>query len=389
MNILVIGNGFDLAHGLQTKYEHFFKFIEEYKKYQYIFTSEEMVSDTINEAPKGDIAYILFFLKLFINRRDIFIELNDLIVDNIWLKYLKKNLELNGWIDIEREISKFVKLMDEARIITSLQIRERKKNRNKIRNIMKIILDVFDMPSGKLNADLVIKCKKIMLDDLNRITRCLEIYVETYVKYYMPLKKIKEIEKLDIDKILSFNYTNTYEKIYNADNKKNIEYDFIHGKADINNDIDSCNLVLGIDEYLPDSTKDTDNEFIEFKKFYQRIHKQTGCKYKDWINEMEDNNQERVEHIKSIKKTRKEQFVIKHNLYIFGHSLDITDGDVLQSLILNDNVYTTIYYVNRKMLGELIRNLVKVIGQDELIKRTGGETKTIEFKQQEEAIESR
>ena len=27
MNILIIGNGFDLAHGLPTKYEHFLKFM--------------------------------------------------------------------------------------------------------------------------------------------------------------------------------------------------------------------------------------------------------------------------------------------------------------------------------------------------------------------------
>ena len=28
MNILVIGNGFDLAHGLPTKYRDFLKFVE-------------------------------------------------------------------------------------------------------------------------------------------------------------------------------------------------------------------------------------------------------------------------------------------------------------------------------------------------------------------------
>lgn len=28
MNILVIGNGFDLAHGLPTKYEHFLEFVK-------------------------------------------------------------------------------------------------------------------------------------------------------------------------------------------------------------------------------------------------------------------------------------------------------------------------------------------------------------------------
>ena len=39
-------------------------------------------------------------------------------------------------------------------------------------------------------------------------------------------------------------------------------------------------------------------------------------------------------------------------------------------------------------MGQQIANLVKVIGQDELIRRTGGSTKTIEFKLQEDMIES-
>ena len=74
----------------------------------------------------------------------------------------------------------------------------------------------------------------------------------------------------------------------------------------------------------------------------------------------------------------------KHNLYIFGHSLDVTDRDILRDLILHDNVHTTIFYPDKKELGKKITNLVKVIGQDELIKRTGGSTKTIEFKSQQD-----
>ena len=37
-------------------------------------------------------------------------------------------------------------------------------------------------------------------------------------------------------------------------------------------------------------------------------------------------------------------------------------------------------------MGQLITNLVKIIGEEELIKRTGGRTKTIEFKQQQAMI---
>ena len=39
------------------------------------------------------------------------------------------------------------------------------------------------------------------------------------------------------------------------------------------------NMVLGIDEYLEGDARDKDLEFIEFKKFFQRIHKETGGLY--------------------------------------------------------------------------------------------------------------
>ena len=38
-------------------------------------------------------------------------------------------------------------------------------------------------------------------------------------------------------------------------------------------------------------------------------------------------------------------------------------------------------------MGQQITNLVKVIGEDELIRRTGGSTKTIEFKLQQDMVE--
>lgn len=80
------------------------------------------------------------------------------------------------------------------------------------------------------------------------------------------------------------------------------------------------------------------------------------------------------------------------------HSLDITDKDILRELILNDNVHTTIYYHKtydnngkddngRSDLALKIANLVKAIGQDELIRRTDGRTKTIEFKLQRDMEE--
>jgi hypothetical protein len=41
---------------------------------------------------------------------------------------------------------------------------------------------------------------------------------------------------------------------------------------------------------LSGEEKDKDNEFIQFKKFFQRIHKGTDCLYTNWVSLINDNN---------------------------------------------------------------------------------------------------
>ena len=50
-------------------------------------------------------------------------------------------------------------------------------------------------------------------------------------------------------------------------------------------------------------------------------------------------------------------------------------------MILSNKVKTTIFYRDKADYGQKITNLVKIIGQDELIKRTGGANKSIYFKE--------
>lgn len=69
----------------------------------------------------------------------------------------------------------------------------------------------------------------------------------------------------------------------------------------------------------------------------------------------------------------------ENNVYFYGHSLDVTDKDVISKLILAKNSKTHIFYHNKKTLSSMITNLVKVIGEDNLIRKTGGCDRTIEF----------
>lgn len=75
-----------------------------------------------------------------------------------------------------------------------------------------------------------------------------------------------------------------------------------------------------------------------------------------------------------------------HHIYIFGHSLDITDGDILRDAIQTDGVETTIFYRNKQQQANQIANLSKVLTQEELIKRTCSTTPSIIFKKQAEMV---
>ena len=108
-------------------------------------------------------------------------------------------------------------------------------------------------------------------------------------------------------------------------------------------------MVLGIDDYLKGEEKFTNTNFIEFKKYYQRLIKGTNCDYKKWIDE--------INQTKSF---------TKHNVYIFGHSLASTDRDILLDFIENEKTIITIYYNNSNQYSDQICNLVHLIGPDKL-----------------------
>lgn len=394
MNILVIGNGFDLAHGLPTHYDEFLDFCEKTRR---IFTYRENLNENepfnidnwkINDYIKD------ILLKAFAQRDciknlyddgtyDLKIktpnnslnELYDHINKNIWIQYFLYCRSYIGknWIDFESEISNVIQILDELRNLLKKGYRfgHISREKQKILRILSLGKQI-EYDDIKVVEDLVCSLNT----ELERLIRALEIYIVEFVGGIAITKRNSDIEKLNPDHILSFNYSDTYEKIYGKD--KNIEYAYIHGKADINKNVKNSDLVLGIDEYLEDGEKDKELVFLTFKKFYQRIYKSTGNTYLNWVDEIKDGYSNYLNSL-----SYNEDFP-EHTLYIFGHSLDVTDKDVLKMFICNDNVQTKIFYYrenedDKRELGKLIRNLILVMGPEELIRRTGGVHKTIEF----------
>lgn len=326
-NLLIVGNGFDLEHGLKTHYTDFF--------------------DTINNNVSSKNEIILNNHKY-------------LIKDNYLLLYLleeyKQNkLQGNNWIDIETELKKIISLIEEINVnkfidnmnyyIGGNEYTIIDKIQSKSSYYFKNCLFPFIIGNNYykyINEHYNISIK-ILEKDLNELTNMLRDYL--LEQDISNLTKTKDISDIDykITHVLSFNYTDTFRKLYSKlDNDK---IDFIHGSLNKNN------LVLGINETL---TEDTENKIIDtvyFKKYFQRIYKKTDYQYVSWLDSTDSQN-----------------YADFDTVYIHGHSLDESGEEILEkiinSVLKKDTSTVKIFYYDEKHYRQEVTNLIKVLGKD-------------------------
>lgn len=350
MNILLLGNGFDLYHHLPTKYINFLNtmkyikentptmggvtvgsILKEVSKYDdTIRDSYECYSEICNTSKidDDDLQYIISKL------------------DNCWLNYFLNVLQRDlGWIDFEKEVYKLITLF-KAAFITD--------NGNYDRIIMRKLEDfklVNNLVDGKYDTVIASGRKRVELD-INLIANdlfeefesfmCLmKLYFKNFVE---PLtEKVKDIKLFDLlncnnNFIVNFNYTNTYEKLYKKDNEKIFH---IHGNVD-------DKIVLGVNPDQCDNIDSIDTSFLSFKKYIQRVIYNTDVDYLEWI---------------------KEGLIPADNVYknydllVMGHSLDVTDNDVLEQ-IFEISRHITILYYNNAALQNQIKNLIGILGKE-------------------------
>ena len=104
MKVLIIGNGFDIAHGLPTKYTDFLEYTENFLNYSAIMDSKSC---------KGEELYNGLHQNMLLT------EFSVLIEGNAWLRYFvykRKEGLLKGetWIDFEQEIGAVVSKLESA-----------------------------------------------------------------------------------------------------------------------------------------------------------------------------------------------------------------------------------------------------------------------------------
>lgn len=379
MNILVIGNGFDLAHDLPTSYPDFLKFLhcieltstchENRKSFLENHVDNIELHNYVREYIEN--AYntrISNLYKNFTNSNTLIQEIYDNLEDNIWyrfLQYVYKSDKMKGinWIDFEHEIRLVIERIDKEQqnIYMPFQIDlsdsdEKMSNFSSMTSLfLKKYVEEKRKPE-KYEATYNDFIEKSYLD-LRRLVRCLEIYLTECVEK-IPITKIsQDIKNLDVHAVLNFNYTHTYANNYLNDPKTPIHY--LHGE--VRSSMDSKNnIVLGIDEYHDKFDRDIYTNYNIYKKFTQRIINETGFLYRDWIKNIDNNYQRYKNRIDN-------GYIDLSQIFIFGHSLDVTDKDVLKDLISRPSVRTTVFYYSKQQQATQIANLVKMLEQDTFI----------------------
>ena len=107
MNFLLIGNGFDLAHGLPTTYSDFLSFVD-----KIILKNKENHFGSSSPLERGNVDEFIESLFTKIEFKELKIELLTMITDNVWINHFAKVKINQGWIDFESEISNVIKTVD-------------------------------------------------------------------------------------------------------------------------------------------------------------------------------------------------------------------------------------------------------------------------------------
>lgn len=393
MNILIIGNGFDLAHDLPTSYSDVLNFLQKIERTStWHGTKNEFINTHLDKVDINS-SFYNYIVNAFDSRIEtnnsncknsnhIIQEIYDNLDDNIWytyfcLLYSKGKMRGINWIDFESEISHIIERIDREEENIYLPFRKIETDKDEK-------LDIFyhALPIGKFihqtdNAHNYQPTFRNFLDksysDLRRLIRCIEIYLTEYVET-IPITKISpDINELTVHAVLNFNYTHTFTSNYFSE--KNIPVHYLHGETQ-NSTSTENNIVLGIDEYYNDTDKNYHTNYDIYKKFTQRIINETGFLYRNWCKNIDDNYQRFKGKVKDC----------QSNIFIFGHSLDVTDKDILKNLIYRLSVQTTIFYHDKQQQTQQIANLVKMLGQDNFIEMINQVPPQIKFQYQKEMI---
>jgi hypothetical protein len=370
--IILIGNGFDLSHGMQTSYRDF---IDNYWK-EFIY--EIYSGNHYKNEFENDELIIKFFNGYDLNNIDTYKKLIDKIENyggekieinfkNKFFGLITKNCFINNWVDIENEYYSLLKISFKEKDC-KYEINSLNKDFNKVQKLLEIYLKkveakfnedfkndissirirsnighkiysdfkLKDFTESSINKKTELEYSKIQKDikGLNdNLIEMNELREESrkLISRIGDKEPIKEIRKLLISDsapnyfllqpeeilFLNFNYTFT-EKIYSnhnefesyhSNNGLRKKYIHIHGTTD---KYDKNEVIFGFGDEIDEDYKSIENL----------------------------NNNEYLENIKSIKYLETDNYKQlleflnsgDYQIFIFGHSCGISDRTLLSTL---------------------------------------------------------
>lgn len=365
MNILLLGNGFDLYHHLPTKYINFLNTVDslahrDVSKIQTIgdVYGEDTLYCKDKEIRESYDLYKNIYDNLAIEKEPLF-SLKDLAYNNLWCKYFLKSVVRDiTWIDFEKEVfevtQSFQHLFD---LVSTTAVSLGKLNGHE-----KYIIDEFNfflkpangntLPTGAksfkeqyikeypVGSKHKIVDKSEIIKELARQLTELAEGLQIFLKFFVE-KTLEEISQRNdlpwkiafqnTEHVVTFNYTNTYEKLYG-----NGTVTHIHGNVE-------DRIVLGVNPDSADDIETVDTSFLHFKKYYQRIKYKTDREYLDFIGNYKN-------------------YSFTKTLYVIGHSLDVTDKDIIEEIFsIADKIYVLSYDETDE--SRHISNLVNIYGK--------------------------
>ena len=350
MNILILGNGFDLAHGLKTKYSDFLDYCVE--------KNNKRIIGMINYGTTFiDNIWLQHFITTCNNYGKNWVDLEDEIY-RVVLSLNKTLLDLSGGeiemifpltFSIKKDILEFnfYKIIDYLKTCNNRLEKNKKKYITVETNDFSHLYFYIENYQGLIN---------FIYDQLRTFVEMFERYLNEVVmseidsepKYQLSLLQSSKPNIKSFLFILNFNYTNTLTKLYkdtmDSKQKKSIRNFYVHGKINANN------IVLGT-QFFDDKNNNIPSEFNVFRKHNQR-HR---------YNTIED-YQSLLQIIKSSNDNTKRIF------HVIGHSLDKSDYAILKHIFLahNDSIIN-IYYHDEEAQERLINNITKIIGEEEVM----------------------
>lgn len=333
MKILIIGNGFDIANGLPTRYADFLRMCEISMYPHVYFTNSPKHYSGLSE--EENIEFSAFCSAI---GKDYYNDFKNIIMNSLFIYHFldRRNVLGGKWMNFEEEIERLIKcIVDEMHSAPDERVQESKK--------LRVVEFCKRNPKNiKIYRDLF----KAIRDEHKNLIRLLEIYMGGYINSMKP-QLLNCFKKGFYDHFISFNYTDTYGEKYEPEL---VSRCYIHGKAILDRST-PCNIVLGFDDTYSNQQL-SDSEILPYEKFFQRLDLNTSNEYMYWLKNMENEERNLVD--------------------IYGHSLAQADADILRSFILKRRTLTRIFYYDDLDRYDKLRNLTMILGSDKTIELVGG-----------------